>query len=116
MRRKRQNAPDALQLLPRHDGRTPAPPIRPLFLRFVKRTGRFTPCTEDDPRGTIRTYADAAGRTVEAVYEDGSVFEPNPVQIGWRITPGALTNSIGSPPAEVIAWFEEAAAKRRKSR
>ena len=115
MRRKRADTTEELQMLPRHDGRTPAPPIRLIGLRYVTRTGRFVPCTEDDPRGTVRARFDAAGRSVEAVYPEGYPFDASG-QVGWRITAGAMNEGISPTPAEVIAWFEEAAAKRRKSR
>ena len=102
-------------MLPRHDGRTPAPPIRLLHLRYVARLGRFQPCADDDPRGTVRARFDAAGRSVEAVYDDSTIFG-DLRQIGWRITAGAMDYSMGPTPAELVEWYAEQAAKRRTSR
>lgn len=110
MRRKRPVDP-GIELVARN-GRTPAPPIRMVGLRFVKRDGRFVPCTLDDKRATIHAQYDAAGRSVEAVFDDASIFE-GLRQTGWRLTPGAMDNAKGPAPAEVVAWLDSQTTRRK---
>lgn len=111
MKRKRPVDP-GIELLARN-GRTPAPPIRMVGLRFTKSEDRFVPCTPDDKRATIRTQYDAAGRSVEAVFDDASIFADGLRQTGWRITAGAMDNPMAPSAAEVVAFLAAPATRRK---
>ncbi len=89
----------------------PVPPFRTAFLRHDRGSGKFTPCSEGDRRCTLSTPVDGLGRPV---------IRQGHVPLGLGRTVGgyrlAYPTSSGPDPAEVVAFFDREASRRRKAR
>ena len=86
----------------------PTPPFRKLTFRWSARIGRFLPCTEADPRGSMVDTVDALGRVVIATFS-GNGFAGEQLRIiGYRLGhPSPMMD-----PADVVKWLS---AKPRRS-
>jgi hypothetical protein len=103
VRRRQQTDPDGPQLHPLN-GRLPVMPLRTIGVRLVD--GRWSPCHERDPRGTLRLTVDGAGRTVQWA---GDPWDPDG-RDGWQLSPGPPP----LPPATVLDWLEQERRRRRR--
>jgi hypothetical protein len=88
----------------------PQPPFKRLSFRWSARVGKFLPCTETDPRGSMWETVDALGRVVIGDYA-GNVFG------------GALLRHIGytlghpssmMDPEDVVKWLTAEKSRRRQ--
>lgn len=84
----------------------PVLPVRRVWVRYD--AGRWVPC----PVGAASMVldVDAAGRAVQAVWANPFDRAGGRV-LGWRLTAGGA----GVDPAEVVAWLEREAARRRRT-
>jgi hypothetical protein len=89
----------------------PIEPVREVEFRFSRKLGRFQPCRPG--AGTIRQWVDAGGRVTLAVHQAGTTaFDSDPVRVGWTLgVPGSSHD-----PAEVVAFLDLEASRRRQAR
>ena len=88
----------------------PTPPFRRLSFRWSARIGRFLPCTDTDPRGSMSDMVDALGRVVIADYA-GNGFAGEQLRIiGYHLGhPSSMMD-----PADALAWLTAEKSRRRK--
>lgn len=78
----------------------PTPPFTPLSFRWSARIGRFLPCLDADPRGSMTTTVDALGRVVIADFA-GNGFGRDRRLIGYTLA----EESPLIDPADVRAYL-----------
>jgi hypothetical protein len=91
---------------PSIDDERPTPPFVRVTLRFDRQEGRWHPCGNADRRGSLLTMVDGLGRHVTLSDHRRTVG-------GFRL---AYPTSSGPDPAEVVAFFDREASRRRKAR
>jgi len=90
----------------------PQPPFRRLNFRWAARVGRFLPCADTDPSGSLLATVDGLGRTVIANLA-GNDFAGSEMRIiGYHL--GADSSLMD--PADVLAWLTAEAKRRRQKK
>lgn len=88
----------------------PTPPFRRLSFRWSARIGRFLPCTDTDPRGSLLDTVDALGRSVIAITA-GNIFSGEPERIiGYELAAGSSLYD----PADGLKWLSAKPTRRKK--
>jgi hypothetical protein len=89
----------------------PRPPFKRLSFRWSARVGKFFPCADTDPRGTMVESVDALGRVV---IEDhaGSVFGGHRRLSGYTLGhPSSMYD-----PEDGRRWLAAEAKRRRQKK
>jgi hypothetical protein len=88
----------------------PQPPFKRLSFRWSARVGKFFPCADTDPRGSMVDTVDALGRVVIADHA-GNTFAG-----GQRRLSGYTLghDSTMMDPADVLAWLTAERSRRRR--
>ena len=86
----------------------PRPPFKRLSFRWSARIGRFLPCTDSDPRGSMVDTVDALGRVVIGDYAGNDFAGGQLRHIGFTLAhPSPMMD-----PADVVKWLS---ARPRRS-
>lgn len=88
----------------------PQPPFKRLSFRWSARIGRFLPCTDTDPRGSMVETVDALGRLVIGDYA-GNIFGGGLLRhIGYTLGhPSSMMD-----PEDVVKWLTAEKSRRRR--
>ena len=88
----------------------PQPPFKRLSFRWAARIGRFLPCTDADPRGSMVDTVDALGRVVISDFA-GNEFAGGQMRlIGYTLG----HDSPMMDPTDVLTWLTAEKSRRRK--
>jgi hypothetical protein len=88
----------------------PQPPFKRLSFRWSARIGRFLPCTDTDPRGSMVETVDALGRVVIADHAGNGLAGGQMRLIGYTLG----HDSTMMDPADVVKWLTAEKSRRRK--
>jgi hypothetical protein len=90
----------------------PTPPFHKLTFRWSARVGKFFPCADTDPRGSMVDTVDATGHVVIADYA-GNTFAGGQMRlIGYKLGhPSSMYD-----PADGLKWLTAEKSRRRNDR
>jgi hypothetical protein len=90
----------------------PTPPFRKLTFRWSARVGKFFPCADTDPRGSMVDTVDATGHVVIADYA-GNGFAGDQLRIiGYKLGhPSSMYD-----PEDGRRWLAAEAKRRRQKK
>ena len=75
-------------------------PIRRVFARFDRKSGRFLPCRDSDSRATLIMSVDALGRSVMTV--EARPFAAEGGTTGWMLCEPTMMQN----PEEFRVWMQ----------
>jgi hypothetical protein len=86
------------------------PPFNRLSFRWSAPLGRFLPCTDTDPRGSMVETVDSLGRIVIPLFGGRPFAGAGPRLAGYRLGhPSTLYD-----PADGLKWLTAEKSRRRK--
>ena len=88
----------------------PLPPFKRLSFRWSARVGKFFPCADTDPRGSMVDTVDALGRVVIADYAGNILAGGQRWLIGYTLG----HDSPMYDPADGLAWLTAERSRRRR--